>query len=258
MASNSQLERSNLAGTGGAPKLAEIVYEQIVRLISRGEFPQECKLPTEAELSSRFGVSRPILREALKRLREAGFVRSQQGSGTIVIRGMPGPVLSLPPVRTITDLLRSYEFRVNLETATVSLAAERCTRENLQEIEEVLSNAKDLLERGLYELLADMNFAFHRAIARATQNQYYIVTLESMPSFIGRSTLDLAGPGGTNPLERAKRVHREHEIIFAAIKSADLPRARSEMERHIISARDVVLESQTYSLRRSARGGKTL
>jgi GntR family transcriptional regulator, transcriptional repressor for pyruvate dehydrogenase complex len=228
----------------GSQRLADVVYAQMVRLISRGEFPKDFKLPTEAELSARFGVSRPVIREALAQLRDEGYVRSHRGSGTVVIRGPRQAAVALPPVRTVVDLLRSYEFRITIETATAVIAAERRTDENIEEIRRILAEAKELLSEGLYDLLPDVNFSFHRAIARATQNPYYTHTLELMPNFVGRSTLDFAGPGGTQPAQRAERVHREHEEIFAAICVADPARARSEMERHILAARDMVLERQ--------------
>src|SRR5678815_3304053 len=70
-----------------ARRLADIVHEQLDRLIARGEFPKGCKLPPEGELATRFGVSRPVIRDALSRLKDQGYVRSQRGSGTIVVRG---------------------------------------------------------------------------------------------------------------------------------------------------------------------------
>ena len=86
-------------------RLAAAVYEQIDRLIRRGEFPKGVKLPPESELARRFGVSRPVVREALARLRDEGIVRSQQGSGTFVIRGMLPSAAALPQIRTLADLL---------------------------------------------------------------------------------------------------------------------------------------------------------
>ncbi|MEO8753304.1 MAG: GntR family transcriptional regulator, partial [Casimicrobiaceae bacterium] len=62
--------RSAGAGTvparpaGSTRRLADIVYEQLFRLIARGEFPKGCKLPPEGDLSTRFGVSRPVIRDA--------------------------------------------------------------------------------------------------------------------------------------------------------------------------------------------------
>ena len=97
------------------PTLVDRVHEQVLRLIVRGEFPRERKLPTEAELCTRFGVSRTVVRAALIRLREEGHLRSQQGSGWVVVRGPEPGSLHYPPIRSVADLERSYEFRIAVE-----------------------------------------------------------------------------------------------------------------------------------------------
>lgn len=240
------IEEQKSSGIEGRIRLADAVYDQLRRLIARGEFPKGVKLPPENDLALRFGVSRPVVREALARLRKEGVVRSHKGSGTIVTLGPTAGVLPLPPVQSVADLVRFYEFRINVEGATTALAAERRTLADLEAIEKTLAGADDLLAAGHLALLADANFAFHRAIAMATQNPYYTRTLESLPNFVGRNMLD---NGRTRaPAERSARIHAEHRAIFAAIVSGDPQRARIEMERHILAARDEVLEGQPLSL----------
>jgi len=225
-------------------RLAAAVYEQIDRLIRRGEFPKGVKLPPESELARRFGVSRPVVREALARLRDEGTVRSQQGSGTFVIRGMLPSAAALPPIRTLADLLRYYEYRMDVEAATAGLAAERRTADDIDAIGKVLAGAEDMLNQGQFQLLADANFAFHRAVAQATRNPYYVRTLEMMPNFIGRNQLDLVVSAANSTEAHLWRIHQEHVAIFEAIAAADAPRARQEMRGHILAARDVVLNRQ--------------
>ena len=226
-------------------RLAAAVYEQIERLIRRGEFPKGVKLPPESELARSFGVSRPVVREALARLREEGIVRSQQGSGTFVIRGMLPSSAALPQIRTLADLLRYYEYRMDVEAATAGLAAERRTADDVADIGKVLSGAEEMLREGQHQLLADANFAFHRAVAQATRNPFYVRTLEMLPNFIGRNQLDLVVSSQNSSEAHLWRIHREHVAIFEAIEAADGPRARSEMQRHILAARDVVLNRQS-------------
>lgn len=226
-------------------RLAAAVYEQIERLIRRGEFPKGVKLPPESELARRFGVSRPVVREALARLRDEGIVRSQQGSGTFVIRGMLPSAAALPLIRTLADLLRYYEYRMDVEAATAGLAAERRTADDIAEISKVLAGAEEMLKQGQYQLLADANFAFHRAVAQATRNPFYVRTLEMMPNFIGHNQLDLIASSQNSTEAHLWRIHREHVAISDAIEAADPQRARREMQRHILAARDVVLNRQS-------------
>ncbi|CAH1652149.1 FadR/GntR family transcriptional regulator [Chelatococcus asaccharovorans] len=240
---------ANDATTGDAValsgRLAIAVYEQIERLIRRGEFPKGVKLPPESELARRFGVSRPVVREALARLREEGIVRSQQGSGTFVIRGMLPSAAALPQIKTLADLLRYYEYRIDVEAATAGLAAERRTADDIAEISKVLAGAEEMLRQGEHQLLADANFAFHRAVAQATRNPFYVRTLEMMPNFIGRNQLDLVVSRQNSSDSYLWRIYHEHIAIFEAIAAADGVRARAEMQRHILAARDVVLNRQS-------------
>ena len=239
---------AQVAGAVPHHRLADLVYDQVSRLIARGEFPRGCKLPSEGELSRRFGVSRPVVRDALARLKAEGTVRSQQGSGTVVICGEAPGGGCFPPIRSVADLLRSYEFRITVETATAALAAMHRTAATLTGIERTLVAAEEALGLQARHLLADLNFAFHRAIAGATSNPFFVATLDMIPNFIGREPLGAATFGEADAQERAQRVHAEHVSVLDAIRDRDPQRARAEMERHIASARDVVLERQELTL----------
>ena len=230
-----------------ARKLADIVYEQVFRLIARGEFPKGLKLPPEGELATRFGVSRPVIRDALSRLKDEGFVRSQRGSGNVVVRGETPGLMAYPPIRTVSDLMRSYEFRITVEAATASMAAERRTTADLADIERTLARAANEIDNGVYRLLADLNFDFHRAVARATHNPFYLKTVEMIPNFVGAERLDLTTFGGDDLPERTQRIHAEHVAVFEAIRRQQPEQAVAEMQRHIAAARDFVLERQAVS-----------
>lgn len=245
------------AGSAATParaarRLADIVYEQLFRLIGRGEFPKGCKLPPESSLATRFGVSRPVIRDALQRLKDEGFVHSQRGSGNVVVRGeLPG-VQAYPPIRTIADLLRSYEFRITVETATAAMAAERRKSADVSDIERTLDRAGEAIDGAGFHLLADLNFDFHRAVARATHNPFYLKTVEMIPNFIGAERLDLATFGERDMPERVRRIHSEHMAVFEAIRRHEPQLAVHEMERHIAAARDFVLERQEIAVRDDA------
>ena len=240
--------------SAGTPrKLADIVYEQLFRLIQRGEFPQGCKIPPEGTLADRFGVSRPIVRDALARLKEEGYVRSQRGSGSVVVRGEPPGLHAYPPIRTISDLLRSYEFRITVETATAAMAAERRLPADLADLDRTLERASDAIDRAMPHLLGDLNFDFHRAVARATHNPFYLKTVEMIPNFIGAEQLQVTTFAEQQTPEQHRRVHDEHVAVFEAIRAREPERAVRDMERHIAAARDYVLERQELATASSAR-----
>jgi len=232
------------ASAAAPRKLADIVHEQLFRLITRGEFPKGCKLPPEGALSTRFGVSRPVIRDALGRLKQEGFVRSQRGSGNIVVRGESPGLHAYPPIRTVSDLLRSYEFRITVESATAGMAAHRREPNDLVDLAHTVDRAATALDDGMYHLLADLNFEFHRAVARATHNPFYLKTVEMIPNFIGAERLDVTTFGDKDLPDRARRIHTEHVAVFEAIRRRDADEAIRNMEGHIAAARDFVLERQ--------------
>ena len=72
------------------------------------------------------GVSRPIIRDALGRLRDQGIVYSRQGAGTFVQAAVsPQTHLAYSPVKTIADIQRCYEFRLTIEPPAAYFASQR-------------------------------------------------------------------------------------------------------------------------------------
>src|SRR3569833_4669111 len=86
-------------------KLVDRVFEELSQRIRDGNYPPDTRLPGEHELASMLGVSRPIVRDALSRLREQGIIYSRQGAGTFVQAAVsPQAQLASAPVQTLADL----------------------------------------------------------------------------------------------------------------------------------------------------------
>ena len=68
---------------------SDIVYKTLLDRIYSGQYGRYARLPTERELTGEFAVSRPVVRNALARLRDNGLIRSVQGSGSIVLYEHP-------------------------------------------------------------------------------------------------------------------------------------------------------------------------
>ena len=109
---------------------AEII-QQIELLILEGVLRDNERLPSERELSRRFDVSRPILREALKELEARGLLVSHHGGGTFVA-DVIGQIFSKPVIELIgrhQKATQDYlEYRRELEGMTAEFAARRATR----------------------------------------------------------------------------------------------------------------------------------
>jgi DNA-binding FadR family transcriptional regulator len=94
------------------------------------------------------------------------------------------------------------------------------------------------------ELNSDLNFQFHRSVARATHNAFFIVTIEAIPNLIGLGKIGVRNAGFDDPFDRLQAVLGEHLSIYEAIRQRDAARARAEMQAHIANARQHIFERQ--------------
>ena len=220
-------------------KLSGGIYEHIFERIVAGEFPTNARLPAETELARRFGASRPVVREALARLREDGIIVSRQGSGSYVKRRPDAAILRFVPVSSIADVQRGFEFRAGLEGAAAALAAERWAEEDIAEIRRALKALDRCIANG--ELGVDADVHFHRAIAQATHNPYHIAVQATLQAHIAFG-MNLTRNLSLRQAARLRLVQDEHVAIVAAIEVRDAARARAAMERHIENARRRMFE----------------
>lgn len=224
------------------PKLSHQVYERIFELIVSGEYPERSRLPSEFELSRRFGASRPIVREALARLRDDGLIVSRQGSGSYVQRRPDAAVLRFVPVGSVADIQRCFEFRVGLEGAAAGLAAERWEEEDLREIKAALQDLESCIREGRLGVEADAQF--HRAVADATHNPFHVSVQRSLEPHVAFGMNLARNLSLLRPTARLRIVQDEHEVIVEAIEARDPEGARRAMVTHIENARRRVFEGQ--------------
>jgi len=220
---------------GQRVRLADQLYGQIFDQIVSGRLNVGDKLPSEHEICEKFGVSRPVVREALLRLRADGLVTAHQGLGTFVSH-QPAPRLkTFSDVQNVGAYLRAQEVRVALEGDAARLAALRRTDEQLHKIGEAHAAFVEELEHGRVSPEADL--AFHASIAEASGNDFYLGVLETIHESISgfmRLTLSLTRTGSR---QRAQRVADEHAAILGAIREQDAERARIAMQFHLGQAR---------------------
>lgn len=227
---------------GHRVRLADQLYGQIFEQIVSGGLNVGDKLPSENEISERFGVSRPVVREALLRLRADGLITAHQGLGTFVSH-QPAPRLkTFNDVQNVSAYLRAQEVRVALEGDAARLAALRRTDEQLKKIEDAHAVFADSLARGQVSPEADL--AFHASVAEASGNDFYLGVLESIHESISgfmRLTLSLTRTGSR---QRGQRVVDEHASILEAIREQDSERARIAMQFHLGQARHRLVDRE--------------
>lgn len=219
------------------------IYQHIIEIIVAGEFAVNERLPSETDLAARFGASRPVVREALARLRDDGVIVSRQGSGSYVKRRPDVAVLNLSTGGSIDDIQRCFEFRHGLEGTAAALAAERWEEPDLAEIRA----AYDALELTIKnaELGVEADEHFHIAVARATHNPYYVSVQSSLQPHIRYGMNLTRNLSMMRTAERVRLVQDEHNAILEAIAARRPDAARDAMQRHIANARRRVFEGVT-------------
>lgn len=218
------------------PSLADQVYDQLLAKILEEEYPVHSRLPAEDVLAQSFGVSRPIVRAALSRLRDDGIVQSRRGSGSYVLRRPDRQVISFVPLESVSDVQRCYEFRIDVEGAAAAWAARRRDEDDLAAMDQAYKEMEQTyLERGL-GVEADQKL--HLAIARASKNPLFASVLESLSEQIAygvklsRSLTMLDAP------VRQDVVLAEHRAVLDAIRLKQPEVAAATMRHHITAAKD--------------------
>ncbi|MEW6342183.1 MAG: FadR/GntR family transcriptional regulator [Pseudomonadota bacterium] len=210
----------------------EYAYDQLLALLSDPEFVPHTKLPAEQTLAERFGVSRPMLRQALSRLRSEGRIYSRKGSGNYVNDGIAASqALAFSTLASIPDVKSFLEFRRSLEGECAASAAQASDRVAFARLRKAHQRLEQAIAAG--EAGTEQDIAFHMAVAQATGNRFFAHTLAALSeqmNFGIRLVRDLAG----RPLDvRRQEVVREHAHILAAIDAGDIDGARTAMRAHI-------------------------
>lgn len=225
--------------------LADVVYDSIRRAIANGEYAEEERLPGENALAGQFDVSRPVIRAALKRLRDEGLVTSRQGSGSYISTTVVPKPLAFQPLETIADLQRCYEFRLTIEPAAAALAAGRRSAADLAEIENLLQLMRDATERRSHR--EDADFGFHLAITAAANNQYFETSMRALKDHIAVG-MKFHGLSLQTVRGGLDHVLDEHAHIFAAIARGEAETARAAMAAHVGGSRDRLFEGRLLDL----------
>ncbi len=216
-------------------RLSEQLADALVASIRDGQLKPGQRLPTEAALVQRFGVSRTVVREALSRLKTMGLLASRQGSGAF-IREHSGPELErlvFTPDGSVAAVLQMVEVRRALEAESAGLAAARRTPKALKQIKAALQGISKAVAAGGDGVAEDV--AFHAAIAQAAGNPFLLATL----SYLNRFLLDATRVTRANEAMRddlAQQVRNEHAAVVAAIEAGDVEAARLAGAAHMINA----------------------
>jgi DNA-binding FadR family transcriptional regulator len=212
--------------------LLDALAAQIEEWILSGTLDAGAKLPSEGSLSRQFGVSRPVVREALAQLRERGLIETISGSGTFVKRPDADHLTEavLRHLRVAASgtqsIAKVYEARVAIESTTARLAAERATDHDLSEIEARLETMRSAARDVQRWTASDLGF--HVAVAEASHNPFLATLLAPLMKVIEHGIVESFR---SRPAVRAG-LHA-HERISTAIHGRDAVGAEQAMRDHL-------------------------
>lgn len=215
--------------------LSEQVTQGILTFIDEQDMVAGDALPSEARLAEEFGVSRPIIREALKTLQGEGVIEIVTGKNA-VIKPVSSVLLRKFFERAIAFKSASFkdliEVRRGLEIQSVILASQRCTDDDLEALALSLNAMRDNLNN--QPTFAEHDIDFHLRIASASGNPMMFYLIESIREAM-RDTI-LQGLKHRLKQEEFQQVQQCHEAIFDALKNHDAEQAQLAMQAHFDEA----------------------
>lgn len=211
--------------------LTDKAIRRIREMIQCGELPPGARLPPEQQLASELGLSRNLMREAVKALAVARVLEIRRGDGTYVTS--LEPALLLESLSSAVELLQGdtllelTEVRRLFEPVATGLAASRISEDALAEIGHHLDAMRRA--RDDVELLNKHDAAFHKAVIGAAGNATLATLLEGISSRTVRARVwrglvdDNAGD----------RTVAEHEAIYEALVARNAPLAEAAALIHV-------------------------
>jgi GntR family transcriptional regulator, transcriptional repressor for pyruvate dehydrogenase complex len=220
---------------GFTPTLSDQVAQALLARIESGQLRPGEKLPSEAVLAVEFGVSRTVVREAVSRLKHEALLESRQGSGVFVSlhTAMKPLKIDASVTESREEVLQIVELRRALESEAASVAAQRRSSSQLAEIEEAFHAIDAEVAAGGDGVMADI--AFHRAIAQATGNPYFVRTLDFLTQYLTAATR-VTRANEARRLQFMRQVRDEHLMIIESIRQHDAEAAQNAAAAHMFNA----------------------
>lgn len=215
-------------------ELTSRTLAKILSLIEKRNYDPGERLPSERELSERFGVGRGVVREALSILENLRYLKRKRNSG-MYLTSTPERI-SLETLSLFSELginltkdkvTQALEVKAIIEVQAVLLACERRTEEQLRAIEDIVRRFDDAIA-GSGESIADLDYEFHLALFKATHNTvliqmvnpFYIMSARRREMFFSDVT-------------RCRVSNQQHHQLLECLKRHDAATAQKIMLDHI-------------------------
>lgn len=212
------------------PRLADKVASAMLESILSDQMAPGDVLPSERDLADQFGVSRTVIREAVRTLNARGLLDVRMGSGVRVATVEPQVVndaLQLFLWSSTVGYDKVHEVRHMLETTAARLAAIRATDADIENLRACLQKLEDVIDD--VDRAAREDLEFHRQIARSTGNELILILHDS----IGSALIAIRVEVMNESVEVGRSALRAHAKILGAIAAHDPDAAVGAMEQHL-------------------------
>ncbi|MGB6742686.1 MAG: FadR/GntR family transcriptional regulator [Terracidiphilus sp.] len=232
-----QMPKLRFAAVGNKSALVDRVVRSIQEQILSERLPVGTKLPPEREFAERLGVSRTVVREAMRVLAAKGLLETSHGVGTTV-----KALTREEAVKPLNLFLRSlgreisldhlHQVRSLIEIENTRLAAERGSDNDLDGLQQILTEMQAAKDDP--ELFASKDTEFHRRLAETTHNPLLILLLDSIGDLMIEVRKLVAKEDGL-----VERVMPAHAAILECIRARDEKKAQQMMREHLLAALDI-------------------
>jgi GntR family transcriptional repressor for pyruvate dehydrogenase complex len=213
-------------------RLADRLAEELLqRIRSEGLQPGD-RLPTEAELSTEFGLSRTAVREAMRFLVARGVVDIRAGSGAVVAaidaESASESLALFLERRPASDYHAIHEVREVLEMRAARCAASRASAGAVKRLQDSHEAMLPLADGSDVDALSRADVEFHARIAAASGNEILWTLLDALgPTLMHPREINFRDAEGR------RAALAEHAAIVAAVRDRDPDAAETAMRRHM-------------------------
>ncbi len=231
-------------------RLSQLIEEQIKEALYEGHFQIGEKLPSERDLAEMFGASRPVVREALRSLENAGLLAIKAGvhGGAYLI-----PMTKKPIIESLTVMVRTGQIsheeilqtRLIIEPPAAAEAAKNATQDDIDRLEESIRVLEEGFKTGDVTLEHNPNPNLHRLIAKMTGNQLLIMIVDVLMDKTCQRQSSI-------PLDSQSKstVAADHKAVVRAIELKDSQMAFDAMKKHVLSVYKIHTELERRSIKR--------
>lgn len=234
-------------------RLADTIAEKLETMIVEGSLKPGDRLPAERTLAEKFGVSRPSLREAIKKLQSKGLLKTRPGGGTTVEANL-NPEFVDPLVSFFQKHPESrfdvIEVRHSLEGNAAWHAAIRATDEDKVRIKECYERMIELhgSEDPMDEARADAEF--HLSIVEASHNLVLLHMMRGLFSLLQNSI--------SHNLDKLYTIHRvfdplsnQHRVLMEEVIAGNPEKARQAAQNHLAFVEDSLQKIDKEEVRKT-------